>query len=179
MDATLPGDLVAGRHVRGPAHRTERGAGGSTTRLPGLLSNRPLTKLLLGEFISGIGDWLYIVAIFVVIYRETSDAAIVGLFGAVRLVPYIVLSVPAGVIADRFDRRLVLLFSDLLRGGVMVLMTVLVATNGRLSRSSSSRWSRPAARRSSTRRWRPTCRASPRTSDSSARRTARRRASAT
>jgi MFS family permease len=96
----------------------------------GLLTNRPLTKLLLGELISGIGDWLYIVAIFVVIYRETSDAAIVGLFGAVRLVPYILLSVPAGVIADRFDRRLVLLFSDLLRGGVMVLMTVLVAIDG-------------------------------------------------
>jgi MFS family permease len=96
----------------------------------GLLSNRPLTKLLLGEFISGIGDWLYIVAIFVVIYRETSDAAIVGLFGAVRLVPYIVLSVPAGVIADRFDRRLVLLVSDLVRGSVMVLMAVLVATDG-------------------------------------------------
>jgi MFS family permease len=96
----------------------------------GLLSNRPLTKLLVGELISGIGDWLYIVAIFVVIYRETSDAAIVGLFGAVRLFPYIVLSVPAGVIADKFDRRLVLLVSDLLRGTVMLLMTFIVATDG-------------------------------------------------
>jgi len=96
----------------------------------GLLANRPLSKLLLGEFISGIGDWLYIVAIFVVIYRETNDAAVVGLFGAVRMLPYIVLSVPAGVIADRFDRRLVLLASDLLRGGVMIVMTIIVATNG-------------------------------------------------
>ena len=96
----------------------------------GLLANRPLTKLLVGEFISGIGDWLYIVAIFVVIYRETNDAAAVGLFGAVRLIPYIVLSVPAGLIADRFDRRLILLVSDLLRGSVMVILAVLVATNG-------------------------------------------------
>ncbi|HEX5013434.1 MAG TPA: MFS transporter [Candidatus Limnocylindrales bacterium] len=96
----------------------------------GLLANRPLTKLLIGEFISGIGDWLYIVAIFVVIYRETNDAAIVGLFGAVRLLPYIVLSVPAGVVADRFDRRLVLLTSDLVRAAVMILMTWIVATDG-------------------------------------------------
>lgn len=96
----------------------------------GLLANWPLTKLLVGEFISGIGDWLYIVAIFVVIYRETNDAAAVGLFGAVRLIPYIVLSVPAGLIADRFDRRLILLVSDLLRGSVMVILAVLVATNG-------------------------------------------------
>jgi MFS family permease len=94
-----------------------------------LLANRPLTKLLIGEFISGIGDWLYIVAIFVVIYRETGDAALVGLFGAVRVIPYILLSVPAGLIADRFERRLVLLVSDIWRGSMMVILTILVVLN--------------------------------------------------
>ena len=94
-----------------------------------LLANRPLTKLLLGEFISGIGDWLYIVAIFVVIYRETGDAALVGIFGAVRVIPYILLSVPAGLIADRFERRLVLLVSDIWRGSMMVILTFLVIFN--------------------------------------------------
>jgi MFS family permease len=94
-----------------------------------LLANRPLTRLLIGEFISGIGDWLYIVAIFVVIYRETGDAALVGLFGAVRVIPYVVLSIPAGLVADRFERRLVLLVSDIVRGSVMVVLTVLVMIN--------------------------------------------------
>jgi MFS family permease len=94
-----------------------------------LLANRPLTRFLVGQFISGIGDWLYIVAIFVLIYRETNDAALVGLFGAVRVIPYVVLSIPAGVIADRFDRRLVLLVSDLWRGAMMVLLTILVLAN--------------------------------------------------
>ena len=94
-----------------------------------LLANRPLTKLLIGEFISGIGDWLYIVAIFVVIYRDTGDAALVGLFGAVRVIPYILLSVPAGLIADRFERRLVLLVSDIWRGAMMVILTILVVLN--------------------------------------------------
>ena len=96
----------------------------------GLLANRPLTKLLVGEFVSGIGDWLYIVAIFVVIYRETHDAAAVGAFGAVRMIPYVLLSIPAGLVADRFDRRLVLLVTDLLRGVVMLVLTFLVASNG-------------------------------------------------
>jgi MFS family permease len=96
----------------------------------GLLANRPLTKLLVGEFVSGIGDWLYIVAIFVVIYRATNDAAAVGAFGAIRMIPYVLLSIPAGMAADRFDRRLVLLVSDLVRGAVMVVLTFLVATNG-------------------------------------------------
>ena len=66
-----------------------------------LLANGPLTRLLAGEFISAIGDWLYIVALLVVIYTETSDPLLLGVFGAVRSLPYIVLSVPAGVIADQ------------------------------------------------------------------------------
>lgn len=92
-----------------------------------LLKNRPLVRLLLGEMVSGFGDWLYIVAIFVVIYRESGDAALVGAFGAVRLLPYVFLSVPAGIIADRFDRRMVLLVSDLYRCSLMVAMAILVA----------------------------------------------------
>ena len=95
-----------------------------------LLGNRPLGRLLIGEFISGIGDWLYIIAIFVVIYRESGDAALVGAFGGNRLLPYVFLSVPAGVIADRFDRRMVLLASDIYRGSLMVLMAIIVAANG-------------------------------------------------
>jgi MFS family permease len=91
-----------------------------------LLGNGPLIRLLLGELISGIGDWLYIVAIFVVIYRESGDAALVGAFGGIRLLPYVILSVPAGIVADRFDRRLVLLVSDLYRGSLMVLMAITV-----------------------------------------------------
>ncbi len=95
-----------------------------------LLGNRPLMRLLLGEAISGIGDWLYIVAIFVVIYQDSGNAALVGLFGGVRLLPYVILSVPAGIVADRFDRRLVLLTSDLYRGALMVLMAILIAVGG-------------------------------------------------
>lgn len=95
-----------------------------------LLANRSLTRLLAGEFISGIGDWLYIVAIFVVIYRDSGNAALVGAFGGIRLLPYVFLSVPAGVIADRFDRRLVLLVSDLFRGALMVAMAILIEAHG-------------------------------------------------
>jgi len=95
-----------------------------------LLGNGPLVRLMIGEFVSGIGDWLYIVAIFVVIYRESGDPALVGAFGGIRLLPYVILSVPAGIVADRFDRRLVLLVSDLYRGSLMVLMAVVVSTNG-------------------------------------------------
>jgi len=80
--------------------------------------------------VSAIGDWLYIVALLVVIYSETGDPILLGLFGAVRSIPYIVLSVPAGVIADRYDRRLVLLVTDLARAACMVGMTVVLVSGG-------------------------------------------------
>jgi MFS family permease len=95
-----------------------------------LLANRPLTRLLGGEFVSAIGDWLYIVALLVVIYAETGDPLILGIFGAVRTLPYIVLSVPAGIVADRVDRRLVLLVTDLARGGCMLAMAAVLMLDG-------------------------------------------------
>jgi MFS family permease len=94
-----------------------------------LLRNRPLAKLLLGEFVSSIGDWLYLVALVVLVYRETGDPVILGIVGAARLIPYFVLSIPAGMISDRLDRRTILLVSDIGRAICMVILTVLVATD--------------------------------------------------
>ena len=97
-----------------------------------LLRNGPLTRLLLGEFVSSIGDWLYLVALVVLVYEQTQDPVILGIVGAARMLPYILLSIPAGVIADRFDRRMVLLVSDLARAACMVVMAALVALDGPL-----------------------------------------------
>ena len=87
-----------------------------------VLTNGPLARLLFGEFVSSIGDWLYLVAMLVLIWNESNDPVVLGLIGAARIVPYIVLSVPAGIVADRFDRRLVLLITDVARGVIMLLI---------------------------------------------------------
>jgi len=97
-----------------------------------LLSNRALGRLLFGEFVSSIGDWLYLVALLILVYRETEDPVILGLVGAARVLPYVVLSVPAGIVADRYDRRLVLLITDLARGAIMALLAWLVIVDGPL-----------------------------------------------
>jgi hypothetical protein len=103
---------------------------GALATYRGLLANGPLTRLLGGEFVSAIGDWLYIVALLVVIYRESGSPLVLGVFGAARVVPYIVLSIPAGIAADRYDRRLILLITDLARGAAMLAMAIVVATGG-------------------------------------------------
>jgi MFS family permease len=97
-----------------------------------LLRNGPLARLLIGEFVSSIGDWLYLVALVVLVYEETQDPIMLGIVGAARMLPYIVLSIPAGIITDRFDRRYVLLVSDLARGACMLVLAVLVASHGPL-----------------------------------------------
>ncbi len=99
----------------------------------GLLSNRPLVRLLSGEFVSSIGDWLYLVALLIVVYEGSgADAVLLGIVGAARVLPYVLLSIPAGIVADRFDRRLVLLATDVARGLIMVVMAWLVAVDGPL-----------------------------------------------
>lgn len=95
-----------------------------------LLGNRPLSRLLLGEFISSIGNHMYNVALLVLVFRETEDPAVLAIVGAVRLVPFVLLSIPAGIVADRFDRRFVLLASDVGRGACMVVLAVIVVTGG-------------------------------------------------
>ena len=96
----------------------------------GLAGNRPITRLLIGEFISGIGDWLYLVALLVVVYRESNDPVVLGIVGGARIIPYVLLSVPAGIVVDRYDRRLVLLSTDIIRGLTMVVLAVVVAAHG-------------------------------------------------
>lgn len=93
------------------------------TYLDLLRRNGALTRLLAGEFVSGIGDWLYLVAVLVVVYADSNSPVLLGIVGAARILPYVLLSVPAGIVADRFDRRMVLLVTDVARG---ILMLVLV-----------------------------------------------------
>lgn len=95
-----------------------------------LLDNRALARLLVGEFVSSIGDWLYLVAILILVYGVTEDPFVLGLVGAARVLPYLLLSIPAGIVADRFDRRLVLLSTDIARGVLMLVIAAIVALDG-------------------------------------------------
>ena len=140
----------------------------------GLLKNGPLTRLLAGEFVSSIGDWLYLVALLIVVYEHSQDAVLLGVVGAARVLPYVLLSVPAGIAADRFDRRLILIVTDTARALIMVGIAWLVGDRTDRSRPSwALRSSRPAFRRSSDPRSARICRAWSVTNASSGRRTPR------
>jgi len=78
--------------------------------------------LLGGLAVSQIGDWLYNLALVTLVYQGTHSAMWVGITTAARVVPLVVLGPLGGVIADRFDRRLLMVACDGIR---LVLMLIL------------------------------------------------------
>jgi MFS family permease len=103
---------------------------GSLASYRRVFANPALARLFIGEFVSSIGDWLYLVALLVVVYNSGASPVVLGIVGAARIVPYILLSVPAGIAADRFDRRLILIVTDVARGVIMLALTALTLVNG-------------------------------------------------
>jgi MFS family permease len=86
-------------------------------------------RLLAGLAVSQVGDWLYNLALVTLVFERTGSAMWAGVAAAARVVPVVVLGPVAGVIADRFDRRLVMVTSDVLRLGLMVLLAVVATTH--------------------------------------------------
>ena len=77
-----------------------------------LRASREFRLLWLGQFISQSGSALRLVAIPYQIYLLTGSSLAVGLLGLFSAVPLITLSLWGGVIADRVDRRRMLLVTN-------------------------------------------------------------------
>jgi MFS family permease len=91
----------------------------SRFRLPG---GRDFHLLLASLAVSSCGDWLYNVALLAVVFERTGSATWLALTTAARVVPMVVLGPLGGVIADRHDRRRVIIASDLTRALLMVAL---------------------------------------------------------
>src|SRR5215210_5343951 len=84
-----------------------------------LLRNARFLRLWIGQGISFVGDAVSMVALVILVVHLTGSASAVGGALVARLLPTIA-SPLAGVLADRVDRRVVLVASDLARA-VLVL----------------------------------------------------------
>jgi MFS family permease len=69
---------------------------------------------LLGSAIGVAGSQIVSVALGWELYNRTHEARVLGWIGLVRVLPVILLSLPAGHVADRFDRKSVMLISQFL-----------------------------------------------------------------
>jgi MFS family permease len=109
-------------------YRAARMAAGGTYRE--ILRVREARALIGASAASQLGDWLYNAALLGYVYEATGSAAWVGAATIVRLLPYVLLGPIGGMIADRYDRRTVLLVGDVVRGGVMLALAAVVAVDG-------------------------------------------------
>lgn len=94
-------------------------------RLPG---GRPFHLLLLALATSALGDWLYNVALLALVFGRTGSATWVALTTAARVLPIVVLGPLGGVLADRHDRRTLMIGADVVRVALMVALAVVAAT---------------------------------------------------
>src|SRR3954454_842866 len=74
--------------------------------------SRDLRLLLGGELITGLGTQGALVALPYQLYVETKPACRPGRLGAVELVPLMAMALLGGALADRHDRRRLLLFDQ-------------------------------------------------------------------
>jgi dTMP kinase len=90
------------------------------------MASRPFRRIVLASATSSLGDWigfLAIIALTVDILGPTRAAAfaVSGVMTA-RVVPSLLLAPVAGVFVDRWDRKRVLIWTDIGRGVVMALI---------------------------------------------------------
>ena len=96
-----------------------------------LRSNRSYRRLWLGSVVSQLGDWFNLLASAALIVRLTDSGAAISLLFLARFLPLFLFSPLAGVLADRYERRQVMIASDILRA-VTVLGFLLVREPGQI-----------------------------------------------
>lgn len=85
-----------------------------------LRRNRAFRQLWLGQVVSQMGDWFNTIALYTIILQLTGSGRDVGLLLVARFVPSFFFGPISGVIADRFSRQKIMIWSDLLRALVVL-----------------------------------------------------------
>src|SRR3989440_9549688 len=77
-----------------------------------LWRNRDYMLLWSGQVISSIGTQVSTLAFPLLVLALTRSPAQAGFAGALRALPYLIFSLPAGALIDRWDRKRVMIFCD-------------------------------------------------------------------
>jgi MFS family permease len=77
-----------------------------------LRANRDFQVVLGGQAVSAFGDAVSLTAMPLLVLLLTGSGALMGLVAALQLLPDLVLGLPAGAFADRWDRRRMMMWAD-------------------------------------------------------------------
>lgn len=101
----------------------------STSAVADVFRNPGLARVNVALAGSVIGDWAYGVAVSVYAYLE-GGATAVGVLGVVRFVSSAIVAPFASTLADRYDRKRIMVRADLVRFALVAMVTALVLVDG-------------------------------------------------
>ena len=93
---------------------------------------RDFRLLFIGTLISTIGEQMISVAIGWELYDRTGSALVLGWVGLVQVIPVMLLSLPAGHIADRFNRKYIVIVAQVMLAMASLGLLALSFTRGSL-----------------------------------------------
>jgi MFS transporter, DHA3 family, macrolide efflux protein len=91
-----------------------------------IFRKRDFRFLWTGQLVSTIGSSLTDLAAGILIYQRTHSALAVGLMLMATAIPSLIVGLVAGVFVDRFDRKKIMIASDLIRAGLVVSIPFLI-----------------------------------------------------
>jgi predicted MFS family arabinose efflux permease len=95
------------------------------SKLPRLWSNRDYMLLWSGQAVSSLGTQVSTIAFPLLVLALTGSLAQAGFMGGLRALPYLIFSLPAGALIDRWDRKRVMIICD--TGRALALGSIPVA----------------------------------------------------
>jgi MFS family permease len=78
-----------------------------------------------GQLISNIGTWMQMTATSWLLYQLTGSAVLLGVNGIFRAIPALTLGLISGTFADRYDRRWMLLWTQMTLGALALAIGIL------------------------------------------------------
>jgi predicted MFS family arabinose efflux permease len=102
-----------------------------TTRRPvrTALAHSPFRRLVAALAVSQAGDWLYNLALLALVYERTHSSTWVAVTTAARVAPMVLGGPIGGVLADRSDRRRLMVLSDLARMTCMLALALVAVAD--------------------------------------------------
>jgi MFS family permease len=97
--------------------------------LPPLRRNRDFVLLQTGQALSTVGSESAAVAYSLLVLELTHSPAKAGLTAFARLVPWVLFALPAGVAADRLNRKYLMIASDVVRTVALAVLGAAIATD--------------------------------------------------
>ncbi|MEX0779154.1 MAG: MFS transporter [Balneolales bacterium] len=94
-----------------------------------LRHNHSFRGLWLSQVISNFGDWFGILAVYTLILRYSDSEFLLGLIIVIKFLSFASFSPIGGYIADRFDRRTLLILCDFGRGFIVLGFLLVTSAN--------------------------------------------------